>query len=1124
MKPANLIKQISFFALTSLILVCLATVPTEAKTIYVVVASQNTCASDCGDCGLSWETACNTIQGAVDIANPTGDEIWVKEGTYLLSSQITINKSVSIYGGFAGTETARDQRDWANNPTIVDGNNSVNCIDSTEAVPAIDGFIIQNGKTALSGSFNSISHCTFTGNTGSKTVHLCGYGNVAINDSTFINNTASDRLILVCTSVSPFKINNCVVSYNTAPNVLFFSYTPGVTRTITNSTFSHNTVTSIIKLEYSSSCTVSNSTFLNNNGRAIELESLTNITASNSTFAGNTSQGNGAAIYDAGGIHASYVNLTNCIFSGNTSQGGNGGAIYLQGAEASGKLTNCIFNGNAANQGGAIYGSYMEVMNCTIYDNTADTGAGLYLDNYSSRKISNSIIWANVGAQISSNPGASSPTVSYSNIQGGYAGTGNINQDPLFADPENGDFHLEAASPCIDTGTSTGAPAIDIAGTARPQGSRFDMGAYEYQLMAYDTDDDGVVDGLDNCPTVSNPGQEDSDNDTVGDACDSCPDDANPTQADADGDDIGDVCDNCPTVSNPGQEDSDNDTIGDACDNCPDIYNPEQDDIDGDGIGDACDQCNAAPEACNGIDDDCDGAADEELGQTTCGQGACVHTVQNCIDGELQTCDPIEGSSDEACNGIDDDCDGAADDGLGQTTCGVGACQHTIDNCAGGMPQTCDPMQGSRAETCNSIDDDCDGQVDEDLGQTSCGVGACAHTVDNCISGVPQTCNPMQGASAEVCDSIDNDCDGSVDDGLGQTSCGVGACEHTIENCAGGVPQTCDPMEGSSSETCNGIDDDCDGAADEALGQATCGQGACVHTVQNCIDGEPQTCDPMEGARAETCNGIDDDCDGAADDGLGQTTCGVGACQHTIDNCAGGMPQTCDPMQGAAEEICDGLDNDCDGKIDENNICALMAQWKFSEGSGTKAADAAGKDDDGTLYNGPAWEDGGLKFDGKDDYVKINGTPAFSLTNELAVSFWVKNTANMGKTQEIIYRDAAAYPFEVQIAGSKIKSFIKIQRKGAVRLSSATALAANTWYHVVVTYSSGVQKIYINGALSSSKTMANGALDVRSGKVTTIGKTQISRNPPVTLLDDMRIYNKSLTAAQVQQVYGAGRQ
>jgi hypothetical protein len=121
-----------------------------------------------------------------------------------------------------------------------------------------------------------------------------------------------------------------------------------------------------------------------------------------------------------------------------------------------------------------------------------------------------------------------------------------------------------------------------------------------------DIDCDGVLDNVDNCPTGSNPGQEDDDGDTVGNICDNCPDNANPNQEDTDEDVFADACDNCPFISNPDQTDTDEDGVGDVCDddidgdgilnesdNCPTVYNPGQEDTDGDGFGDVCDSENS---------------------------------------------------------------------------------------------------------------------------------------------------------------------------------------------------------------------------------------------------------------------------------------------------------------------------------------------------------------------------------------------------------------------------------------------------------------------------------------------------------------------------------------------------
>ncbi len=109
--------------------------------------------------------------------------------------------------------------------------------------------------------------------------------------------------------------------------------------------------------------------------------------------------------------------------------------------------------------------------------------------------------------------------------------------------------------------------------------------------QSVDSDGDGVLDYLDNCPMTPNAGQTDTDGDGVGDACDNCPTVANGVQRDADGDLIGDACDGCVAVFDPSQADTDGDGRNDACDNCPADFNPSQLDSDGDGEGDLCDAC-----------------------------------------------------------------------------------------------------------------------------------------------------------------------------------------------------------------------------------------------------------------------------------------------------------------------------------------------------------------------------------------------------------------------------------------------------------------------------------------------------------------------------------------------------
>jgi parallel beta-helix repeat protein len=202
-----------------------------------------------------------------------------------------------------------------------------------------------------------------------------------------------------------------------------------------------------------------------------------------------------------GGISAgaySSPTITNCIITGNT---GNYGGGICCGWSSYLTITNCTIMGNTASEGGGIYCEVYaspSITNCTISGNTASNyGGGIYCNTNSSPTVKNSILWDDsvaVGKEIYLS--GSTITVTYSNVdQDGYAGTsGNIRQDPLFVDPVNGDFHLQPDSPCVDAGTSDGAPSTDMEGLPRYDDPLvpntgggaypyYDMGVYELQPM-----------------------------------------------------------------------------------------------------------------------------------------------------------------------------------------------------------------------------------------------------------------------------------------------------------------------------------------------------------------------------------------------------------------------------------------------------------------------------------------------------------------------------------------------------------------------------------------------------------------------------------------------------------------
>jgi hypothetical protein len=195
-------------------------------------------------------------------------------------------------------------------------------------------------------------------------------------------------------------------------------------------------------------------------------------------------------------------------------------------------------------------------------------------------------------------------------------------------------------------------------------------------------------------------------------------------------------------------------------------------------------------------------------------------------------------------------------------------------------------------------------------------IGACTDGVQHCDNGLwSGTCENEVLPQAEVCDGEDNDCNGMTDDGdLEGGACRTGmpgVCADGTSSCEGGRA-VCTPDTASSNETCDGQDNDCDGMTDDGLGGAACntGQsGVCSAGTETCAGGS-MVCTQNQQASNEQCgDGLDNDCNGTVDNGCGPV-CGQNGCEAGEDSCT--CPGDCpDDPNSCSSCQCNGSGGSC---------------------------------------------------------------------------------------------------------------------------------------------------------------------------------------------------------------------
>jgi len=450
--------------------------------------------------GESWADALTTLQDALQVTEAC--EIWVAEGIYYpdeggsqadndRSTTFTLKNGVTLYGGFAGTETSRDQRDWMANVTVLSGD-----IDQNDLADP-NGVITDTANITGTNAY----HVVTSNEVMDSTAVLDGFTVTAGQANSDVGWSQWGGGMFIIGNSSP-TLKNVIFSGNFA-SIGGGMFTHTSNPALTNVTFSDNLAGGNGGGMYNwySSPTLTDVTFSDNlaggnGGGMYNWDSSPTLT--NVTFSDNAAANSGGGMHNWEGSNPTLINIT---FNNNSAADG-GGMFNWNGSSPT--LINVTFNGNSAGvDGGGMFnhsGSNPLLTNVSFSDNAATNGGGMYNLWGSSPMLTNVILWGNTapnGANLYNYDIDSAPQISHSDIQGcggsgswnsacGADGGANIEADPLFVDAANGDLRLQDASPVINAGNNAALPPgilTDLDGNPRFVRAFVDMGAYENQTF-----------------------------------------------------------------------------------------------------------------------------------------------------------------------------------------------------------------------------------------------------------------------------------------------------------------------------------------------------------------------------------------------------------------------------------------------------------------------------------------------------------------------------------------------------------------------------------------------------------------------------------------------------------------